>query len=162
MIHFGLLTVALTATYLLVLTSVHPGDVLVGAVLSALIALAMQRVAPARAHPAPPLRARLVAFPPLLASALAAIVRGAGHVAGCCLAPRRIQPAGVVAIPTGDGSPSGVALSGIMAGLSPDGVVVDVDDERGVLLVHVLDTDDAERVRSRHLESYERQRRVWP
>jgi multisubunit Na+/H+ antiporter MnhE subunit len=48
-------------------------------------------------------------------------------------------------------------------GLSPDTIVVEVDEQRGELLLHVLDARDPDAVRREQLGSYERrQRRVFP
>jgi multisubunit Na+/H+ antiporter MnhE subunit len=162
MARFMVLTATLTAVYLLVLTSLQPGDVIVGAALSAAIAAASARAFPA-ARAGSPLAWRLAAAPALAVGTLGDVVRGTWHVALYILGRRRLQTPGIVAIPKGDRTPSGVAAWGFLTALSPDEIVVDVDDERGVLLVHVLDASDARAVRLRHHEVYERrQRRVFP
>jgi multisubunit Na+/H+ antiporter MnhE subunit len=163
MTHGILLTVFLTVLYLVVLASVQPGDVLVGGVLSAAIAAVAERVRRRPGHRVPPLALRAVAAPLLAGSTVAAIVRGTWHVALYALGRRRIEQPGIVAIPAGHRTPSGVAVWGYLTALSPDEIVVDIDEERGVLLVHVLDASDPEAIRARHHDAYERrQRRVFP
>jgi multisubunit Na+/H+ antiporter MnhE subunit len=156
------LTVTLTAIYLLVLTSVQPGDVLVGAALSVAIAAASMRAFPG-GRAGRPLVLRLAAAPVLALGTLADIVRGTWHVALYILRRGRLETPGIVTIPKGTRTPSGVAAWGFLTALSPDEIVVDIDDERGVLLVHVLDASDTEAIRRRHQDTYERrQRRVFP
>jgi multisubunit Na+/H+ antiporter MnhE subunit len=162
MIRFVLFTVALTAVYLLVLTSVHPGDVLVGAVLSA--AIAAPATLTRRAAPGdPPLARRLAAAPAFALATLADMVRGNWHVARYVLGGRPLESPGIVAIPKGERTASGVAAWGYVTAISPDEIVLEADDERGVLLVHLLDARDVPGIRARHERTYERrQRRVFP
>lgn len=162
MTRFVLSTVVLTSVYLLVLTSVHPGDVLVGAVLSAAIAAAstFARPTPRRG---PPLTRRLAAAPAFALGTLAEMVRGNWHVARYVLGGRRLEAPGLVTIPKGERSASGVAAWGYVTAISPDEIVVEADDERGVLIVHLLDARDVPAIRARHQRTYERrQRRVFP
>jgi len=51
----------------------------------------------------------------------------------------------------------------VRVGLTPDTIVVELDNEEGRMLLHVLDARDPDAVRAGQLESYERrQRRVFP
>jgi multisubunit Na+/H+ antiporter MnhE subunit len=162
MSRFILRTVTLTAVYLLVLTSARAGDVLVGLALSAVIAWAWTRVSPA-VPGGSRIAGRLVAAPALALGALADLVRGTWRVALFVLDRRRRASPGLVAIPKGERTPSGVAVWGYLTALAPDELVVDVDEERGLLLVHVLDARDPHAIRARHEDTYERrQRRVFP
>ena len=159
---FVLLTVTLTVVYLLVLTSVQPGDVLVGAALSVAIAAASMWARPG-ARLGPPIAGRLAAAPALVLGTLVDMVRGTWHVALYVLGGRRLESPGIVAIPRGERTSCGVAVWGYITAISPDEIVVDADDERGVLLVHVLDARDGSAIRARHEHTYERrQRRVFP
>ena len=162
MTRFVLLIVSLTVVYLLVLTSVQAGDVLVGAALSAVLAGASMRLRPA-ARIGPPLGGRLAAAPALVLGTLADMVRGTWHVALYVLRGRRLESPGIVAIPKGERTRSGVAVWGYTTAVSPDEIVVDADDERAVLLVHVLDARDPSAIIARHEHTYaRRQRRVFP
>ena len=157
----ALLVLTLLTIYLLVLTSLQPGDVLIGLVVSCLVAAAARR----RLGPAgsPSLGARLAATPALVAATLADVAGGTARVARFCLRAGRSGAPGIVEIPVGTRSRSGVAAWGLLNGMSPDEVVVDVDEERAVLVVHVLDASEPAAVRARHAQSYERrQGRVFP
>jgi hypothetical protein len=55
-----------------------------------------------------------------------------------------------------------VALWGVLTGEAPDEVPVEVDEARGVLLVHLVDASDPGAVRARHERASARQRRVVP
>lgn len=157
-----LLAAALTAVYLVVLASVHPGDVLTGAAVSIPVAAAATRLLPRRRLDVP-LAGRLLGVPGLAAGALADMVRGTWHVARYVVRRPPLDASGLIAIPKGERTRSGVAAWGYLTALAPDEVVVDVDEARGVLLVHVLDARDARAVRARHHRVYERRhRRVFP
>jgi multisubunit Na+/H+ antiporter MnhE subunit len=153
---------ALTAIYLLVLTSVAPGDVLVGIVLSALLVAAGRRIRPLGPPPDVPLARRLAGVPALVAGTAVDLVRSTRRTAAWCLHPGR-TPAGLVTVPIPPCTPSSAAAWGIRVGLTPDTVVVELDDERGRILLHVIDARDPDAVRADQLDSYERrQRRVFP
>lgn len=162
MSRFVLTTVALTIVYLLVLTSMHPGDILVGAVLSAAIAAASTLARPTD-RIGPPLTKRLAAAPAFALGTLADMVRGNWHVAMYVLGGRRLESPGIVTIPRGQRTSAGVAAWGYITAISPDEIVLEADDERGVLVVHLLDARDVPAIRARHAETYERRhRRVFP
>jgi multisubunit Na+/H+ antiporter MnhE subunit len=150
---------ALVAVYLLVLTSLAPGDVLIGALLAIPIAAALRPRRPRR-HDASALN-RVRAAAGLLARTASEMVRGSWRVARYCLGGA--DTPGFVEIPQGDRSPINVATWGVLTGEAPDELVVDVDDGRRVLIVHLLDASDPEAVRARHASTNERwQRRVAP
>jgi multisubunit Na+/H+ antiporter MnhE subunit len=149
---------ALTGVYLLVLTSLEPGDVLVGGLLGLAVALALR---PRDRRPPAPggAAARVAASARLAARTVLDVLRGSRLAARYCL--RGTGTPGLVEVPRDGRSDAAVALWGVITGLAPDEVVVDVDDERGVLLVHALDAGDPEGVRARHASNRERlQRRV--
>jgi multisubunit Na+/H+ antiporter MnhE subunit len=145
------------AIYLLVISSVAPGDVLIAVVLGVSAGVAL-RPRPAAATPEPvAVRARGAGG--MVLSTAADVVRGTWRTARFCLG----APAspGFVEIPRGDRSPSRVALWGVLTGEAPDEYPVDVDDERDVLIVHLLDCTDPDAVRARHARADERwQRKV--
>jgi len=153
---------ALTAVYLLVLTSVAPGDVLVGVLLATGIVAAGRLVRrPDRAAVGPSPAPRLAGVPALVGGTLVDMARASWQVAGCCLRGRLPAP-GLVTIPIGPRADSAAAWA-VRVGLAPDTIVVEADEERGELLLHVLDARDPDAVRREQLDSYERrQRRVFP
>lgn len=163
----------LTAVYLLFLTSLAPGDVAVGLVLSTVLVLVLralptERIERAARHDRPELTpARLAGVPALLGGSLVELARGSWRVARCCLRGGLPHPA-LVEVDTGDCSPSAMAVWALRSGIAPDSVVVGVhpagpDRTRGVLLLHVLDGRDPAAVQAAESDTFERrQRRVFP
>ena len=162
---------ALTGVYLLALTSVAPGDILVGLLLSAGIVAALRRIRPIGEVSVRPTRASLVSrlggVPALLAGTLVDLAHGTWQTARCCLAGRLPAP-GLVTVPlTGNPaaavSPASASAWAVRVGLAPDSLVVEVDERAGQILLHVLDARDPDAVRSAQWDSYQRrQRRVFP
>ena len=151
--------VALAGTYLLFLTSLEPGDVLVAVLLGLAVALALRpRAAPAR-DDVPALPARLVAAVMTLLTTAEEMVRGSWRTARFCLG--HPSASGFVEIPRGDRSRAEVALWGALTGEAPDEIVVEVEDE--ILVVHLIDAGDPDAVRERHRRAHERHlRKVAP
>jgi multisubunit Na+/H+ antiporter MnhE subunit len=149
-------TCGLAAIYLMVLTSLDPGDVVVGLLLGLGVVLGL------RAHTVDhtdhaPLSVLLLAGGRMLAGTLWEMVVGTWRVVRFCLGGPA-QP-GFVEIPRGDRSHRGVALWGLLTGEAPDEYPVDVDDARAVLIVHLLHADDPDAVRERHRVARERSQR---
>lgn len=145
--------------YLLVVTSVDPGDILIGALLGLAIALGLRPRE--RRDPPPPLTVRLRALLDMVRLTGWEMVVGTWRVVRFCLgAPSR---PGFVEIPRGDRSHRGSALWGVITGEAPDEVPVDIDDQRGVLIVHLVDASDPDAVRARHQAARDRwQRHLVP
>jgi multisubunit Na+/H+ antiporter MnhE subunit len=142
----------LTSVYLLVLTSVSPGDVLVGGVLGlAFAALLRPHHAPAGAAPWP---TRVAAAAVGLVLSVVEMARGTWRVVRFCLGAEASP--GFVEIPRGTRSRVNVALWGVITGEAPDEYPVDVDGRRGVLIVHLVDAGDPQAVRERHRHTFER------
>ena len=143
---------ALAAIYLLVLTSLKPGDIAMGFGLGLIVAVAVR----------PRLKAAGRALPPRGVAAVVLrtageLVIGSWRVARFCLGWRAAP--GFVEIPRGDRTRIEVALWGVLTGEAPDEVVVDVDEARGVLIVHLVDAADPDAVRERHRRMHDRLRR---
>jgi multisubunit Na+/H+ antiporter MnhE subunit len=144
----------LAAIYLLVLTSVDPGDVLVAAVLGLGVSLFVRPRG--ESPPAPrfsPLAALMV-----IAHTSVEMVAGSWRTAMFCLGAR--YRSGFVEVPRAGRSRHNVALWGVLTGEAPDEVVVDV--EKDVLVVHLVDASDPDAVRARHAERTGDQRKVVP
>jgi multisubunit Na+/H+ antiporter MnhE subunit len=146
----------LMGVYLLVMTSAKPGDAIAGFVLGLVLAVALRPRLPGR-RPAPPSLPRLVGFARVLATTAVEMARGSGRTARFCL--RGGMRPGFVEIPRGGRSRRAVALWGVVTGEAPDEVPVDVDEERDVLIVHLVDASDPDAVRERHRLAYERAQR---
>jgi multisubunit Na+/H+ antiporter MnhE subunit len=140
-------TAGLVAIYLLVLTSAKPGDILIGALLALPIAVALRPRRPGRP-------VRVPAAAGLLAQTAAEMVRGSWRVARYCLGGEGSP--GLVEIPRGERSRTNVATWGLLTGEAPDEIPVDVDEQRGVLVVHLIDAGDPAAVRARHERTHER------
>lgn len=152
MIAFALRVAALAAIYPLVLTSVAPGDVLLGVVLA--LGLVLSFGSP-RARPVGgSWRRWSVAVARTIAMAARDMAVGTMRTVRFCLGGR--SDPGFVEIPRDGRSRHAVALWGVLTGEAPDEYPVDVDDERHVLIVHLLDAGSADAVRERHAQARER------
>jgi multisubunit Na+/H+ antiporter MnhE subunit len=163
--------VVLTLVYALALASFHPWDLLFGAGLSAALLFASRRFVFGDADGTAPrpdgrgltLLGRVVAFVPFAAAVFREIVVGNLEVTLVTLRLRPLVRPGIVAVPIGDRTPTGVAVWAVVTGLPPGSFFVDVDRERGVVLIHVLDARDPEAFRERQEEFYRRyQSKVFP
>ena len=144
----------LTGIYLLVLTSVAPGDILTGGLLGLAVAVALRPRGVRRTREAP--LAQIGAVGSVMLRTGSEMILGSWRVARFCLG----LPAapGFVEIPRDDRSDGHVALWGVLTGEAPDEIVVDVDET--VLTVHLVDAGDPEAIRARHRRAQEPQRRV--
>jgi multisubunit Na+/H+ antiporter MnhE subunit len=145
------------AVYLLVLTSLHPGDVALAVLLGACVAVGLRQRGAGRAagRPVPP---SLRAAAAVIAATSAEMVVGTWRTARFCLSRR--SRAGFVEIPRAGRSRRNVALWGVLTGEAPDEIPVDVDEERDVLIVHLIDASDPDAVRRRHEARSRDQRKV--
>jgi multisubunit Na+/H+ antiporter MnhE subunit len=158
---------ALTGVYLLALTSLQPGDVIVGLAL-AIILVAVGTRQRGRAAPMDPavrpdtsVAARMMGVPALVGGTLVDMVRGSATVVRYCLGASP-SAAGLVTVPIGRCRPAVAAAWGIRVGIAPDSIVVELDEERGEMLVHVLDASRPEDVAAAQQDVYRRrQHRVF-
>lgn len=158
MIGRALSVAALTAVYALALASVSPWDLAFGAVISAALVMRASASRPG----APGLMARMAAAVPLAAVVARNAIAGAWTVVLVVTGVRRPRPV-LVEVPLGERTSAGAATSALLVALTPGTLLVDVDVERGVLLVHAIDAPDAESVRQSQSDLYQRhQRRVMP
>jgi multisubunit Na+/H+ antiporter MnhE subunit len=144
--------IGLTAIYLLVLTSLQPGDIVVGGLLGLGVAVALRPTPDARAHPA--IARRLWAIAQMVGETGREMIVGSWRVVRFCLRPGTTP--GLVEIPIGERSAGSIVLWGVLTGEAPDEVPVAVDHARGVLVVHVIDAADPDAVRERHERAYRR------
>jgi multisubunit Na+/H+ antiporter MnhE subunit len=153
----------LAAVYLLALGSAHPLDLAFGLVLAAALSFGLRGRLQRPQGEGPPLAARVAAAPLLLAAVAAEVARGTWDVALRVLGLRPVEHPGIVAIPIGERTELGVAVTGLLVGLSPGSLLLDVDRERRAMLFHVIDASDPDAVRAQLDRFYQRyQRRVFP
>jgi multisubunit Na+/H+ antiporter MnhE subunit len=143
--------VGLAAVYLLVLTSVAPGDLVVGGLLALVLVRAVGSAGPSRS--ASGSWRWLVALGRMIFVTAWEIALGAVRVVRFCLTGAGSP--GFVEIPRGDRSRHAVALWGVLTGEAPDEYPVSVDDERHLLLVHVINAADPDAIRARHAAAQE-------
>jgi multisubunit Na+/H+ antiporter MnhE subunit len=152
-----------TLTYLLVLGSFHPWDIAAGVIISCALLLFARRFVFDFEPAAPNFLKRFLYFWPFAAAVVWDITKGTWEVALITLHLRPLVSPGIVAIPIGKRTPTGVAVSALATTLSPGTFLVDVDRERQVMLIHTMDASDPDRVREDHQEFYRRyQSRVFP
>ncbi len=163
------MTVALPAAllvfvYVLALASIEPWDVAIGAVLAAAVLTWARRALFTGGTVGTRCLLRRAALFPFFALAVAReVVVGTWQVALVVVGVRPLARPGIVAVPIGDRTASGVSALGLALTLSPGEVLVDIDWRRRVMLVHVIDASDPAAVRARHERFYSRyQRAVFP
>ncbi|MHB1415328.1 MAG: Na+/H+ antiporter subunit E [Chloroflexota bacterium] len=154
----------LTLIYILTLGTYDPWDALIGALVAAAVLVANRRfLFGDRVLPLRHLARRVVGFVPFSAVTVWDVTVGTWRVILIVLGLRRLTRPGIVAIPIGDRTPNGMVATTLAKTLSPGSLLVDVDAERGVMLFHILEVDDPDRVRAEYEEFYRRyQRSVFP
>ena len=155
--------VVLTVVYLLVLTSVRTW-VMSSPVLWCRCCLWMagRRIGSRGPAVGEPLARRLVGVPALVGGTLVDLVASTWRTVRWCLTPRR-TPAGLVTVAIPACTAPSAAAWGVRLGITSDTVVVELDEEQGRMLLHVLDARVPDAIRADQLRSYQRrQRRVFP
>ena len=155
---------AVLVVYLVVLVSLDPWDIALGALLGVGLTFGARRLlaADTPGHENGIAR-RALAFVPFAFAVAGDIVFGTWRVALVTLGVRPLVSPGLVKVPIGERSPTGVAVAGLALTLSPGEFLVDVDWTERVMLIHVLDASDPEEVRRDHQRFYVRfQRAVFP
>jgi multicomponent Na+:H+ antiporter subunit E len=156
--------VVLALVYALALGSFEPLDLLFGVGLSSALVFASRRfVFEDGPGGGPPFLRRVAAFAPFSFAVFKEIVVGTWEVTLLTLHLRSLERPGIVEVPIGERSSAGVAVWAVVAGLPPGSFFVDVDRERGVVLVHLIDASDPEAFRRRQEDFYRRyQSKVFP
>lgn len=153
----------LTLVYALVLASFHPWDLATGAAVSCALFLATRGYLFGDEPDTDGILGRVAAFAPFAAAVVREVVVGTWEVALVTLHLRPLERPGIVAVPIGERTPTGIAVTALVMTLSPGEFLVEVDWERDVMLMHVIDAGDPEKVRAAHERFYERyQRKVFP
>jgi multicomponent Na+:H+ antiporter subunit E len=162
----------LAGVYLLALASLDPLDVATAIVLGTVVLVTLHRILLTKepvgaARPveveSTGLFERIVRFPLFAAMVVWEITVGTWRVALVVAGVRELQRPGIVQIPIGERTPTGVATTALAITLSPGELLVDIDSERQVMLVHVIDARNPDAVRDHYARFYERyQRKVFP
>ncbi len=126
----------------------------------------MERFRPFRVLPAielPSWPSRAIRFFPFAGITVWEILIGSVRVALIVMGVRKLEHPGIVAVPIGERSKFGVMVTGITTSLAPGSIVLDVDWDRNMMLVHVIDASDPDQVRADMQDLYDRyQRKVFP
>lgn len=159
--------VLLTLVYAMVLASFKPLDLLVGAAISSALVFGLNGfLFPERGWSARVrggfLR-RLAAFPAYAGAVVWDIVQGTWTVSLYSLGVKKLESPGIVAVPIGERTPVGVAVSTLATTLSPGTFLVEVNWERRVMLIHSIEAGDPDAVRESLEDMYQRyQKKVFP
>jgi multisubunit Na+/H+ antiporter MnhE subunit len=159
---------ALTIVYCFTLASFYAWDIALGVVVSALL-VSIFRTFLFPPEPAPPGSAnpsfftRVAMVIPFFLAIVWEITRSTWTVLLIVLGIRQLYQPGIVRVPVGNRTKTGVAVSGIATTLAPGTVFVDVDWEAGSMLIHAIDARDPDSVRKAHQDFYDRfQQYVFP
>lgn len=154
----------LTAVYLLVLASIDPWDVVVGAAVSAALLTGTRSFVAGDAPGAEPgMLSRVLGFVPFGLAVIWEMTKGTLQVTLVVLHLRPLLHPGIVAMPMEERTRLGVAVWALSVALSPGSFPVDFDWEQRVMFVHVLDASDPDALRADQRRLYDRfQRRVFP
>ncbi len=152
----------LTGLYVAVIARSGPADLLFAAIVSG-VALYVWRdfLFGGRPDPTPRLLRRVVAFAPFAGIVLRDVLTGTWQVALIVLHLRPLGTPGMVTVPVGERTSTGVAVSALVSGLSPGTVFIAANDS--VMLFHIIDATDPDAVREIHEYFYQRyQKKVFP
>lgn len=156
--------VLLTLVYALVLASFSPWDLALGALFSGALLYAFRGfVFGGKPAPLPGLFRRMLAFWPFAFAVVKDTISGTWQVTQVILKRKPLRRPGIVAVPIGERTPVGVAVSSLVTTVSPGAVLIDVDWDEGVMLIHSIDASEPEEIIRSHQEFYRRyQKKVFP
>jgi multisubunit Na+/H+ antiporter MnhE subunit len=152
----------LTGVYAMVLASFHPLDLIFGAIVSGTLIYAFRPfVFDGRPDPLPGLARRCAALFLFVGVVAWDVVKGTWEVALVTLHLRPLKQPGIIKVPVGDRTPTGVAVSALVTTLSPGAFLVEANDE--FMLVHLIDASDPDAFRKEREDLYQRyQKKVFP
>ena len=167
MIRAAFVVLLLTVVFCLTLASYDPWDMLIGAVLGSIVLAVFHGAVPGiQGKPEselPSLPTRIIHFIPFAGITIWEILIGSVRVAAIVVGVRKLDHPGIVAVPIGNRSKFGVVVTGITTSLAPGSVLLDVDWDRNLMLVHVIDASDPDQIRADMQNLYDRyQRKVFP
>lgn len=155
---------SLAGVYLLTLASLDPLDIATAVAVATALLYGLRRFAiTGPPLPGAEVARRALRLPAFVLVVLREIVVGTWDVALVVVGLRPLARPGIVQIPIGERTTNGVAVTALAITLSPGELLVDVDWQRRVMLVHVIDARDPDGIRERYQRIYERyQREVFP
>jgi multisubunit Na+/H+ antiporter MnhE subunit len=152
----------LTGVYTMVLASFQPWDLFFGVVVSGVLVYAFRSfVFGGQPNPLTGLAGRAAAFFPFTVAVVWDVLKGTWEVALITLHIKPLVEPGVVKLPVGERTPTGVAVLGLVTTLSPGAFLIEANDE--FMLIHVIDASDPDAFRDDREDFYRRyQRKVFP
>jgi multicomponent Na+:H+ antiporter subunit E len=158
----GFAVLILTGVYAMVLASFHPWDLFFGLVVSGALVYAFRSfVFGGQPDPLTGLAGRVAAFFPFVVAVVWDVLKGTWEVALITLHIKPLVEPGVVKLPVGEQTPTGVAVLGLVTTLSPGAFLIEANDE--FMLIHVIDASDPDAFREDREYFYRRyQRKVFP
>jgi multicomponent Na+:H+ antiporter subunit E len=158
----GFAVLILTGVYAMVLASFHPWDLFFGLVVSGALVYAFRSfVFGGQPDPLTGLAGRVAAFFPFVVAVVWDVLKGTWEVALITLHVKPLVEPGVVKLPVGEQTPTGVAVLGLVTTLSPGAFLIEANDE--FMLIHVIDASDPDAFREDREDFYRRyQRKVFP
>lgn len=154
----------LAGIYVLTLASFAWEDVTLGVGLASVLLMVYRHtLLPKPRQPVRQTLEAIVWFPAFALASVWNIVTGSWAVARIVLGIRPLEHPGIVVVPLGDRTPTGVGLSQMLLTMSPGSFLVDVDWDQRTMLIHVIDASDPDKVRDDLQSFYHRfQRHVAP
>jgi multicomponent Na+:H+ antiporter subunit E len=158
----GFAVLILTGVYAMVLASFHPWDLFFGFVVSGALVYAFRSfVFGGQPDPLTGLAGRVAAFFPFVVAVVWDVLKGTWEVALITLHIKPLVEPGVVKLPVGERTPTGVAVLGLVTTLSPGAFLIEANDE--FMLIHVIDASDPDAFLAEREDFYRRyQRKVFP
>ncbi len=167
MIRSAFVVLLLMVVFCLALASFAPWDMVIGALLGSIVLAVFHGAVPAIPGPpgdrVPSWPSRAIHFIPFAGITVWEILIGSVRVALIVMGARKLEHPGIVAVPIGERSKFGVMVTGVTTSLAPGSIVLDVDWDRNMMLVHVIDASDPDQIRADMQDLYDRyQRKVFP
>lgn len=156
--------VVLMLVYSMILLSLRPWDLAIGAALAAGVLVMFRRhLFGDTLEPLPGFVKRAGSLLRFGWFVYTDVIEGLWLVLSIMLGLRPLPRSGIVAIPIGERTPGGVAVTAWVTGLSPGSVMIDVDWQQRVMLIHFIDVSEPEELRRKMQNAYERyQRPIFP
>lgn len=164
MTRFLLSVLGLSVIYSMFLLSIHPWDLLTGAVIATGVVLLFRRHLFGNGpEPLTGLGQRAIALLRFAWFVTLDVNQGIWTVLSTVLGLRPLVRSGIVSIPIGERTPNGVVVTAWAITLSPGSVLIDVDWERRVMLFHFIDVTEPDKLREKIQAFYEHyQRSIFP
>ncbi len=144
-----------TAIYALMIASLAWADLLMGLIFAIILMVVFRRVALPEGVPSNRSTLRvMLAVPRYVGMMTRDILTGTWAVTQCVVGLRPISHPGIIRVPIGDHTPSGVGVAGLCLTLSPGSFLVDVDWDERVMLIHVIDATNLEEIHDQMLEYF--------